>query len=124
MAVTTGRLTTVPGAILAIVTGMLLLAPCQGHAATVDASAARGKSVLYVFNRTKLEGARAATPLDPKRVMTLETSRRNDLAVVDWLHGLGFYVREADEHAASAETAGQDLIIVSESVGALDVANK
>lgn len=73
MAVTTGRLTTVPGAILAIVTGMLLLAPCRGHAATVDASAARGKSVLYVFNRTKLEGARAATPLDPERVMTLET---------------------------------------------------
>ena len=124
MAVTTGRLTTVPGAILATVTAMLLLAPCRGHAATIDASGARGKSVLYVFNRTKLESARAATPLDPKRVMTLETWRRNDLAVVDWLHGLGFHVREADEHAPSTETAGQDLIIVSETVDALDVANK
>ncbi len=93
-------------------------------AAAPDAAVARGKSVLYVANMTKLEGARLAVPLDPKRVATLENWRRNDLALVAWLQGLGFRVRQADEHAASDATRSQDLIIVSESVDALEVANK
>ncbi len=110
--------------LVASVAAAMLLIAAPTWAAAVEATAAKGKSVLYVFNRTKLEGARVASPVDPKRVATLETWRRNDLAVVAWLRGLGFRVREADEHAAVADTRGQDLIIVSESVDALDVANK
>ena len=107
-----------------LVAGILLLAPGPIHAASVDTAGARGKSVIYVFNRTKLEGARLTVPLDSKRIGTLETWRRNDIAFVEWLRGLGFRVKEADEHASLAETRGQDLIVVSESVDALEVANK
>lgn len=118
MATTSGRLLQITLAAL------LLLAPPALRASEVNPTAARGKSILYVFNRTKLEGARLAMPLDPKRVGTLETWRRNDLACEKWLRGLGFHVTDADEHASLSETRGQDLIIISESVDALEVANK
>ncbi len=93
-------------------------------AAMVDPAIARGKTVLYVSNMTKLEKARVAEPIDPKRVATLETWRRNDTALVTWLKGLGFRVRQVDEGAPAAATQGADLIIVSESIDALEVANK
>lgn len=93
-------------------------------AAQVDPAVARGKTVFYVSNMTKLEKARVATPIDPKRVTTLETWRRNDAAVVTWLKGLGFRVRQVDESAPAAATQGADLIIISESIDALEVANK
>ena len=93
-------------------------------AAPVDPAIARGKTVLYVSNMTKLEKARAAEPLDPKRVATLETWRRNDAALVTWLKGLGFRVRQVDESAPATATQDVDLIIVSESIDALEVANK
>ncbi len=100
------------------------LAGTAGLAAQVDAGIARSKTVLYVENLTKLEKARAAVPLDPKRVATLETWRRNDTALVTWLNGLGFRVRQVDESAPAGATQGVDLIIVSESIDALEVANK
>lgn len=92
-------------------------------AAPVDPTVAHGKTVLYVANMTKLERARAAVPLDPRRIATLETWRRNDTALVAWLTGLGFRVTQADETAPAA-TRGVDLIIVSETIDALEVANK
>ncbi|UAJ12340.1 hypothetical protein [Polymorphobacter megasporae] len=107
-----------------ILLALLGLTASSALAASVDPAVARGKVVLYVSNMTKLEKARAAAPLDPKRVATLETWRRNDTALVTWLKGLGFGVRQVDESAPSATTHGADLIIVSESIDALEVANK
>ena len=94
------------------------------HAAPVDARAAHGKTALYVYNRTKLEGARVANPIDPKRVATLETWRRNDTAAMTALKALGFAIREADEHAGLDGDKDIDLIVVSESVDAIEVGTK
>ena len=71
-------------------------------------------------------GGRARSPCRsiPSAWPHWRTWRRNDLALVAWLKSLGFRVKQADEHAPVAETRGQDLIIVSETVDALEVANK
>ncbi|HEX7759435.1 MAG TPA: hypothetical protein VF459_08035 [Caulobacteraceae bacterium] len=94
----------------------------RAWAEAVDPAVARGKSVLYVYNRTKLEAARTATPpADAKRMAQLEAWRRNDLAVVAYLKSLGLAVREADEHAPAEAVSGQHLILISESVDAIEV---
>jgi hypothetical protein len=99
--------------------------PPHARAERVDPQAARGKSVLYVYNRTKLEAARAMTPPpDSKRMTQVETWRRNDAAAIAYLKSLGFAVREADEHAPPDAVANQNLIVISESVDALDVGGK
>lgn len=112
--------------ILAALVGLAvaLLAPSLGQAETVDPLAAKGKSVLYVANMTKLEAARLATPADPRRIAALEAWRRNDLAVASYLQSLGFKVRQADEHAGLDAVAGQALIVISESVDAIEVGGK
>src|SRR5205085_680591 len=51
----------------------LLVQVAAPRAETVDPAVARGKSVLYVYNRTKLEKARATAPADPKRIAQIET---------------------------------------------------
>jgi hypothetical protein len=107
-------------AALALACGLPVAAP----AAPLDPHVAQGKTVLYVYNRSKLELARQASPLDPKRVQTLETWRRNDDAAMAALKALGFKVREADEHAGLDADAGVDLIVISESVDALEVGTK
>lgn len=101
-----------------------MILPALAAAAVVDADAGRGKSVLYVSNMTKLEKARLAVPLDSKRVTTLETWRRNDEQVVQYLLSLGFRVTKVDEHASAAATRAQDLIVISESVDAIEVGTK
>jgi len=98
--------------------------PAVGRAATVNPDAGRGKSVLYVGNLTKLEKAKAAIPIDPKRVAQLQSWRDNDLKAVSFLQSLGFKVRQTDEYSAVDLAKGQDLIIISESVDALDVGGK
>ena len=108
--------------VLLVLSGVVAALPAM--AAPVDPAIARGKTVLYVSNMTKLEKARVAEPLDPKRVATLETWRRNDTALVTWLKGLGFRVRQAGEDAPASATQGADLIVISESIDALEVANK
>ncbi len=102
----------------------LALAPMSVQAAPVDPRAGQGKTVLYVFNRTKLEGARQVIPLDPKRIASLEAWRRADVAAMATLKALGFKVREADEHAGLDANSGVDLIVISESVDALEVGTK
>lgn len=102
----------------------MLLLPLSARAAPVDPGAARGKSVLYVSNMTKLEAARTVVPVDPKRIAALEAWRRNDLAVVAYLQSLGFQVKQVDEHALDEATAGQALILISESVDAIEVGGK
>jgi hypothetical protein len=107
----------------ALAAATVLARPARAEA--VDPAAARGKSVLYVYNRTKLEAARAMTPPpDAKRMTQVETWRRNDAAAIAYLKSLGFAVREADEKAPPEVLAGQHLIVISESVDALDVGGK
>ena len=94
------------------------------HAAPLDPAVVRGKSVLYVANMTKLEKARATPQADPKRIPALEAWRRNDLAVVAYLQSLGLRVKPVDENAPAEMARGQDLILISESVDAVDVGAK
>jgi hypothetical protein len=109
--------------ILAAVFAFALVAQPVG-AEAVNPNAGRGKAVLYVYNRIKLEGARKATPVDPKRVDALETWRRNDEKAMDYLRSLGFIVTGVGEDADMATTKGKDLIIISESVDAINVGTK
>ena len=67
----------------------LSLTPDAAEALALRSDAARGKTVLYVHNMTKLEGARKAEPVDPKRIAALETWRRNDEKAMDYLDGAG-----------------------------------
>ncbi len=94
------------------------------HAAPLDPAVVGGKSVLYVANMTKLEKARATAQSDPKRIPSLEAWRRNDMAVVAYLGKLGLRVKQVDEFAPAEVARGQDLILISESVDALEVGTK
>ncbi len=116
------RLKWLPNVFLTI--AMAIGAAHAAQAESVNADAARGKAVLYVYNMTKLEGARKANPVDPKRVGALETWRRNDDQAMAFLKSLGFAVSGVDENAPMATTKGKDLIIISESVDALNVGTK
>jgi len=106
---------------------LLILAiahPTGVRSAPVDPSAARGKAVLFVFNKTKLEKVRAAVPADAARIASLETWRKNDLDIAAYLQSLGFKVTQVDEHAPPAATAGQDLIVISETVDTIEIGTK
>lgn len=93
-------------------------------AQSAHVNAARGKSALYVFNRTKLELARKMALVDPKRMAQLEAWRQADEAAIAALQSLGFKVTLADEHSAIQTTRGQDLVLISESVDALEIGTK
>jgi hypothetical protein len=96
------------------------------HGAVVDPDAGRGKKLLYVYNQTKLEKARAAVPppADPARIPTLERWRSNDRKAIEYLQSLGFTVTGKDEYSPVEAAAGQDLIVISESVDALEIGTK
>jgi hypothetical protein len=104
----------------------ILILSCQAAswAATVNANAARGKKVVYVYNQTKLEKARTAEPLDPKRVAQLESWRKNDEDAMQFLRSLGFSVTGANEATPVEAVKTQDFVIISESVDAIDVGTK
>ena len=103
---------------------LALLLPSAVRAEAVDPGVAKGRSVLYVANMTKLEAARANASTDAKRIEALEAWRRNDLAAVAYLRTLGLQVKQVDEHAPPEATAGQALILISESVDAIEVGGK
>lgn len=111
-------------ALAAALCGFVAAGTTHARGESVDPAVARGKSVLYIENETKLELARSAIPLDLKRVAQLETWRRNDDKAVACLQSFGFKVRRAGEHAPVAATDGQQLIVISESVDALEVGTK
>lgn len=96
------------------------------YAASVDPDAARGKRLVYVYNQTKLEKAKAAIPppADPARIPTLERWRSNDRKAIEYLQSLGFIVTANDEFSPVETTAGKDLIVISESVDALEIGIK
>ena len=106
------------------VAALALMLPFSSRAEAIDPGVAKGKSVLFVSNMTKLEAARTVVPADPKRIAALETWRKNDLAVVAYLRSLGFEVKQVDEHAPGTANAGQALILISESVDAIEVGGK
>ncbi len=93
-------------------------------AATVNPHAARGKKVLYVYNQIKLEKARTAEAADPKRIAQLESWRKNDENAMQFLRSLGFMVTGANEATPVDEAKGEDLVIISETVDAVDVGTK
>ena len=91
-------------------------------AATVNANAAHGKKLVYVYNQIKLEKSRKAEPGDPKRIAQLESWRKNDEDAMQFLRSLGFTVSGSSEATpVDAAVKGQDLVIISESVDAVDV---
>jgi hypothetical protein len=93
-------------------------------AATVNPNAARGKKVLYVYNQIKLEKARNAEPTDPKRIEQLQSWRKNDEEAMQFLRSLGFTVTGANEATPVDAVKGQDFVIISETVDAVDVGTK
>src|SRR5258708_25659336 len=96
----------------------------QAHAASVNPAAAQGKKVFYVHNQIKLEKAKATVPQDPKRVAQLDEWRDNDNKAMAYLKSLGFVVTTANESTPVEASNGQDLIIISETVDAVDVSQK
>ena len=113
--------------LIGIVVALLVTAfSISSNAAAVDPTIGRGKKVLYVYNQTKLEKAKASIPplADPKRIPALDSWRRNDTKVIDFLKSLGFVVTGADESSLLDAAKEQDLIIISESVDALDIGTK
>ena len=101
-----------------------LILPFMAHATAVNPDAAHGRKVLYVYNDTKLKKARAADPADLKRVAKLATWRDNDEKTMAYLRSLGFVVTAVDEASPLEATRNQDLVIISESVDAIDVGAK
>jgi hypothetical protein len=91
------------------------------QAAAVDQSAGHGKRALYVYNRSKLEKARGAEGVDPKRVAQLEAWRKNDEDAMGFMRSLGFTVTPASESTPVEAARAQDLVVISESVDAVDV---
>lgn len=93
-------------------------------AAPLDPALARGKKVLYVYNKVKLEKTLRDTPTDTARVTMMRTQRSNDEKAMAYLQSLGFVVGGTDEYSPVELGKGIDLIVVSESVDALDVGGK
>lgn len=114
----TGRHWLTCAAIAALVFGPL---PAHAQPASSHPTEVQGKSVLYVYNQTKLEAARRADPLDAQRVAQLEAWRRNDDDAMGMLRSLGFAVEGASEATPVAEAKAKDLVVISESVDAVDV---
>lgn len=100
--------------------------PLAVQAAPLDPAIAKGKKVVYVYNRSKLEKARAMVPppADPKRIPALESWRSNDRQAIAMLQAMGFIVSETDEFSSLDAVKGQDLIVISESVDALEIGTK
>jgi hypothetical protein len=115
------RLLVASGLTLLLVLGSVAT---TARAAAVDPAVAHGKKVLYVYNQTKLEKARAKEPVDPKRIVMLETWRRNDIRTMAFLESHGFVVTGVNEASPPEAARNQDLIILSESVDAIDVGTK
>ena len=110
---------------LVCVSGVVI--PCRVSAAIAapgKRAEGEGKTVLYVYNRTKLEKTMAATPVDTTRTAMMRTQRSNDDKVVAYLKSMGFAVVPTDEYSSVDLAKGKDLILISESVDALDVGGK
>ena len=107
-----------------LVLTLVLLAPVAIRAAAPDPAVAQGKRVLFVFNQTDLEKAKAAVPAVPARIEAKQTQRNNDTKLAAYLGSLGFIVTATDEFSPAALAAGHDLILISETVSAVEIGPK
>jgi hypothetical protein len=103
---------------------LCMLAPLVGQAATVDHSLAQGKKLLYVMNYREVDLARKEDPPRPELVKMKQEVLDEDWKVVAHLKSLGFVVTTCDELADVRLAKGKDLVVISESVNAFEVANK
>ena len=101
-----------------------LLAPFALRAAAPDPAVAQGKRVLFVYNQTDLEKAQAAVPAVPARIAAKQTQRTNDTKLIAYLGSLGFVVATTDEFSPAALAEKQDLIVISETVSAVEIGPK
>lgn len=99
-------------------------APLTVSAAALDPSVAKGKRVLFVYNQTDLEKAKTAVPAAPARIEAKQIQRNNDTKIAAYLGSLGFVVTATDEFSSATLADGQDLIVISETVSAVEIGPK
>jgi hypothetical protein len=102
----------------------VLFASLGARAAVPDAAVAKGKRVLFVYNQSDLEKARAAVPAVPARIEAKQTQRNNDTKLIAYLGTLGFVVTPTDEYSPAALAGDQDLVVISETVSAVEIGPK
>jgi len=102
----------------------VLLAPPLAHGAPLGRGVAQGKRLLYVMNYREVELAKQENPPRPALVQMKQQVLDEDWKVVAHLKTLGFSVTTCDEHADVKLAKGKDLVVVSESVNAYEIANK
>src|SRR5258706_6244617 len=101
-----------------------LLAPVLASGAPLDKSVAQGKKLLYVMNYTEVDLAKKEDPPRPDLVKMKQEVLDEDWKVVAHLKSLGFVVSSCDELADVNLARGKDLVVISESVNAFQVAGK
>jgi len=109
---------------IAVSLAVCLLVPTLAAAAKLDASVASGKKLLYVMNFTEVDLAKQEDPPRPALVKMKQEVLDEDWKVVAHLKSLGFVVSTCDELADPKLAKGADLVVVSESVNAFQVAGK
>jgi hypothetical protein len=100
------------------------LAPLIANAASPDVTAARGKKLLYVMNYREVDLAKQEDPPRPDLVKMKQEVLDEDWKVVAHLKSLGFVVTTCDELGDVKLAKGKDLVVISESVNAYEVANR
>ncbi|MDB6126691.1 MAG: hypothetical protein JWM35_587 [Verrucomicrobia bacterium] len=101
-----------------------LLGCFAGSAGAAESAPATGKRVLFVYNQSDLEKAHAAVPAVPARIQAKESQRSNDHKLAAYFTGLGFTVTTTDEYSPATLAEGEDLIVISESVSAVEIGTK
>jgi hypothetical protein len=99
-----------------------ILAPL-GQAAGLDHNLAHGKKLLYVMNYREVDLAKKEDPPRPDLVKMKQEVLDEDWKVVAHLKSLGFIVTTCDELGDAKLAKGKDLVVISESVNAFEVAN-
>jgi hypothetical protein len=103
---------------------MSMLSPPITTAASLDGSVVRGKKLLYVMNYREVNLAKQENPPRPDLVKMKQAVLDEDWKVVAHLKSLGFVVTTCDELGDVKLARGKDLVVISESVNAFEVANK
>jgi hypothetical protein len=101
-----------------------LLGPLSINAATLERTLAQGKKLLYVMNYHEVELAKQEDPPRPALIKMKQEVLDEDWKVVAHLKSLGFIVTTCDEFGDASLAKGKDLVAISESVNAYQVANK
>jgi hypothetical protein len=101
-----------------------LLVSTLALGAPLDRSVAQGKKLLYVMNFREVDLARKEDPPRPDLVKMKQAVLDEDWKVVAHLKSLGFDVTTCDELADAKLAKGKDLVVISESVNAFEIANK